>query len=49
MYFYKTITEQERWLTRLEVESDADRFRQITATEFMYGVTLTDSRNVGVK
>ena len=36
MYFYKTNTEQEMFLTIAEVENNKELFRPITTTEFMY-------------
>ncbi|MEK6882805.1 MAG: hypothetical protein AABY22_24490 [Nanoarchaeota archaeon] len=36
MYFFKTITEQEFWLTIDEVENDPAHFRKQTAFEFFF-------------
>lgn len=36
MYFYKTITEQEQWLSRQIVENNPHVFRRQTALEFFF-------------
>lgn len=38
MYYYKTITEQERWLSIEAVENDASLFREVTALEQIFHV-----------
>lgn len=41
MYFFKTLTEQERWLTVDEFETIKDKFREATALELLYHCNLT--------
>lgn len=40
MYFYKTNTEMERWLSQEQVNSDPGLLREITATEFFYHTNI---------
>lgn len=43
MYYYKTATEHDRWLTPDEFEQVCDKFREQTALEFVFHCNQVNS------